>query len=174
MVAGGAFLGVVISACGGGARVARTVHFNGAATGSYVSETSASGTTFLLPAADVARQGSQTFEVVDAANGSAPSGVLIGPGSIGSRYTAIVASATTVVPHDAHVEILATGTSGLRFLLKWTDTCGRNGGDEWLVLRSPAVVNLRLPRSTGNRTCYVAAMAGTHTFAALHLDILDH
>ncbi len=173
-VAVAAVLGLMISACGSGSRGARTVHFNGQATGSDVSETSASGTTFLLPAADVAQQGSHTFEVVDAANGNAPSRVLIGTSSVGSFYTAIVASATTVVPHDAHVELLATGTPGVRFLLKWTDTCGGNGGDGWLVLRSPAVVNLTLPRSTGNKTCYVAAMAVTHTFAALHLGILDH
>ncbi|MGZ6616383.1 MAG: hypothetical protein ACXVFQ_18370 [Solirubrobacteraceae bacterium] len=172
--AGAAFLGLMISACGGGSRVARTVHFNGQANGSYVSETSAAGTTFLLPAADVARQGSQTFQVVNAANGNAPNSALIGPGSIGSLYTAIVASATTVVPHDAHVELLATGTPGLRFLLQWTDTCGRHGGDGWLVLHSPAVVNLKLPRSTGNKTCYLATTAETHTFTALHLDILDH
>jgi len=173
-VAFAAVLGLMISACGSGSRGHRAVHFNGHASGSYVSETSASGTTFLLPAADVAQQGSQTFEVLDAANGNAPSRGPIGPSSLGSFYTAIVASATAVVPHDAHVELVATGTPGGRFAVQWTDTCGANGGDGSLVLRSPAVVNLSLPHSTGNKTCYVAAMAATHTFITLHLGILDH
>ena len=77
------------------------------------------------------------------------------------------------MPHDAHVELLATGTPGLRFLLQWTDTCGANGGSGQLVLRSPAVVNLTLPRSRGNKTCYVAAVAFAPAVSTLHLGILD-
>jgi hypothetical protein len=68
-IAAAMVLGLVLSACGGaaGSRIARAVHFDGQATGDYVREISASGTTFLLPVADVAHQDSRTFDVVDAA-----------------------------------------------------------------------------------------------------------
>ena len=171
-----AVLGLVASACGGGtgSRVARTVHLNGQATGNYVSEISASGTAFLLPASDVALQGSHTFDVVDAANANPADGTLDGHGPTLALYTTGVAAADAVVPLDAHVELLATGTPGLRFLLQWTDTCGANGGSGQRMLHSPAVVNLTLPRSTGTEACYVASTAATRAFTALHLAILDH
>lgn len=167
---------LVISACGGGAgpRAARAVHFNGQATGNYVSEISASGTTFLLPVADAAQQGLNTFDVVDAANTNPANGTFTGTSSAVSLYTTGVAEATAVVPRDAHVELLATGTPGLRLLLQWTDTCGGNGGSGQLVLRSPAVVNLTLPRSPSIKTCYVATTAATRAFSTLDLGILDH
>jgi hypothetical protein len=177
-IAGGlaAVLGLVIAGCGGGAtlRAPHAVHINGQTTGDYVSEVSASGTTFLLPAADVAQQRSHTFHVVDAANTQPASGTFIGPRAAGSRYATGVAQATAVVARDAAVELVATGTPGLRFLLQWTDTCGENGGSGHLVLRTPAVVNLMLPRSTGIKTCYVAATAEARQLSTLHLGILDH
>jgi hypothetical protein len=175
-IAVAAVLGLMISGCGGGAtsRAPHVVHLNGQATGNYVSEVSASGTTFLLPAADVAQQESHTFDVVDAANTNPASGTFKGPSAAGSLYTTGVAEATAVVPRDARVELLATRTPGLRFLLQWTDTCGGNGGNGHLVLQSPAVVNLTLPPSTGIKTCYVAAAAVTRQFSTLHLGILDH
>jgi hypothetical protein len=174
-IAAAAILVLVISACGGGARpgAARAVHLNGQATGNYVSEISASGSTFLLPAADVAQQGSHTFEVVDAANTNPANGSPIGPSSAVSRYPTGVAEATTVVPRDAHIELLATGAPGLQFLLQWTDTCGRNGGNGQLMLRSPAVVNLTLPHSTAINTCYIAATGFARQMSTLHLAILD-
>jgi len=91
-----AVLGLVASACGGGtgSRVARTVHLNGQATGNYVSEISASGTAFLLPASDVALQGSHTFDVVDAANANPADGTLYGHGPTLALYTTGVAAAT--------------------------------------------------------------------------------
>ncbi len=52
--------------------------------------------------------------------------------------------------------------------------CGENGGSGHLVLRTPAVVNLMLPRSTGIKTCYVAATAEARQLSTLHLGILDH
>ena len=170
-----AAVGLVISACGGaGPRAPRAVHFNGQATGNYVSETSASGTSFLLPVADAAQQGSSTFDVVEAANTTPGTDTSTGSSSAVSLYTTGVAEATAVVPRDAHVELLATGTPGSRFLLQWTDTCGGNGGSGQLVLHSPAVVNLTLPSSPGIKTCYVATTAATRAFSTLHLAILDH
>ena len=174
-IAVGVVLGLVISGCGGGtSNGPRAVHLNGRATGNYVSEVSASGTAFLLPAADVAQQSSQTFDVVDAANANPATGTTLGPGAAGAVYMTGVAEATTVVPRDARVELVATGTPGLRFLLQWTDTCGGNGGSGQLVLSSPSVVNLTLPRSTGGKTCYVATTAETRVLSKLHLAILDH
>jgi len=123
-------LGLVISGCGGGAtsHAPHVVHLNQQTTGNYVNEVSASGTNFLLPAGDVAQQGSSTFDVVDAANTNPANGTFRGPSAAGSVYTTGVAEATAVVPRDAHVELLATGTPGLRFLIQWTTSAARTAG----------------------------------------------
>lgn len=186
-------LGAGIAGCGSSPRpsVPRTVHLNGKATGDYVSEVSASGMSFLVPAAALASQGSQTFDVVATANRD-QAGVVAsattsstGPINPSAPYRWIVASATAVVRRDAHVELLATGRPGQQFALQWTDTCGGqrigahgvaggNGGSGELALRSPAVVELKLPPSTGIDTCYVAAVATARTFNSFRVGILDY
>jgi hypothetical protein len=144
-----------------------------------------------VPAADLASQGSKTFDVVATANRDQAGVVTSATTSATVRtnpsapYRWIVASATAVVPRDAHVELLATGRLSQQFALQWTDTCGGqrvgrhgvaggNGGSGELALRSPAVVKLKLPPSTGIDTCYVAEVATPRKFISFRVGILDY
>jgi hypothetical protein len=162
------------------------VHLDGKrAPGTYVLETDGSGAQFLVPAAVVASQGSQAFDV------SAPTSVTVAePANTATLasppYRSIVSFANATVPHATRVEILATGEPGRRFELSWTETCGwtqegkgaagGTGGEGTQILRSPAVMLVRLPRIGGGvPSCYLAATAATTTFTrGLRLMIIDY
>ncbi len=186
-------LGVVVVAlaaagCGGTSTPPRSeaIHLDGKrAHGDFVFETDASGRRFLVPATILAGQASRAFDVEapsSATIGEPPSALPTGPGV----YKAIVASTTAVVPHSAHIEVLATGESGGRFALSWTDTCGwtqegkaavgGTGGRGMLIVRSPAVTLVKVPRIKGGvHSCYLAATAQAPAFTRrLHLAIIDY
>lgn len=103
---------------------------------------------------------------------------------VAATYRVVVASATGVVPHSAHVEVRATGAPRRRFALRWETTCGwtqqgqaavgGTGGHGGAILRSPAVTLIRLPRiSSGVPSCYLAATASMAKFTrGLHLAIV--
>ena len=124
-----AVLGVALIAagCGGSGTPARgaAIHLDGKrAQGDYVFETGASGARFLVPAPVLAAQGGQVFDVgapTGAATAGEPTNTIT---TAPPAYRAVVASATAVVPHAAHVEVLATGEPGRRSRLA--------GGDVWL------------------------------------------
>jgi hypothetical protein len=187
-----AVLGVAVIAAGcGGSRTpsrGEPIHLDGKrAQGDYVFETGASGARFLVPAPVLAGQGSQAFDVAAAPTGAAtvgePSNTIT---TAPAAYRAGVASATAVVPHSAHVEILATGEPGRRFALSWEETCGwtqegqaavgGTGGQGMEILRSPAVTLVKLPRIDGGvPSCYLAATASTTTLTRhLRLAIIDY
>ena len=185
-----AIVGVALIAagCGGSPAPPRSVaiHLDGKrARGDYLFETDASGAQFLVPASVVAGQGSRAFDV------AAPTQAIAGDPNdtvtiVPAPYRAIVASADAVVPHSAHVEVLATGEPGRRLALSWEETCGWTqegkaavggaGGQGMKILRSPAVTLVKLPRIThGVSSCYVAATASTSTFTRrVRLTIIDY
>jgi hypothetical protein len=185
-----AVIGVSLIAVGCGGSSTRSqqtaIHLDGTrAHGDYVFETDASGTRFLVPSAVLAGQGNQAFDVAaptTATVGEPNNTVTTGP----RPYRAISASATAVVPHSAHVEILATGEPGRRIALSWEETCGwtqqgkaaagGTGAHGVETLRSPAVTLVRLPRiSSGVPSCYIAATALTTTFTRrVRLAIIDY
>jgi hypothetical protein len=187
-VSGVVAVALIVAGCGGSPTPKRdaVIHLNGKrAQGNYVFETDASGTRFLVPAPVMAGQGSQAFEV------TAPAKATVGEPNNTSitapaPYQAIVASATAVVPHSAHVEILDTGEPGRRFSLSWTETCGwtqegkaavgGTGGAGTETLRSPAVTLVKFPPIHGGvSSCYLAATASTTTFTRrLRLTIVDY
>jgi hypothetical protein len=158
------------------------VHVNGVQTGDYVTETSASGLHFLVPAGVLADQGSSPFQMVVPRVANGP----LGPGPAGAGPWGTQLIATAVVPPLATVEILATGSPGLTFSVGWEDTCGGTrqgksgvaggtGGQGRSDLRSPAVVVVKLPPSTGNYNgCYLDASAWARTRSALRLQIIDY
>lgn len=177
---------IALAGCGGSAarRSPAIVHVDGKrAQGDYVSETAASGARFLVPTSTLAAQGSRTFEI---AVSSAPTAGR--PGHVTTADTRAyrwgVASATAVVPHSAHVEVLATGDAGHRFKLSWEGTCGltRDGGASGgagqgiEILRTPAVMLVKLPRvNAGGPSCYLATAAATTSFTRhLRLTIIDY
>ena len=181
-----AALVLLAAGCGGGSVTPKSagVHLNGKrAQGNYVFETAASGTRFLLPASLLAVQGNRAVDVVAPALPNATHGAVT-IGGPGYRYG--VASATAVVPHSAHVEVLATGDPGRRFALSWEETCGwtqhgqaaegGTGAQGSATLRSPAVTLVRLPRISGGvPSCYLAATASAASFThRLHLAIIDY
>jgi hypothetical protein len=102
------------------------------------------------------------------------------------NYRVGVASDAAVVPHSAHVEILATGPPGRRFALSWEETCGwtregqaavgGTGGQGTAVLRTPVVTFVNLPRiHRGVASCYLAATAAATSFTRrLRLAIIDY
>jgi hypothetical protein len=179
---------LIAAGCGGSPTPSRgaAIHLDGKrAQGNYVFETDASGVRFLVPAPDLTGQGSQVFDVaaptratVDEPNNT----ITIAP----PPYRFAVASATAVVPHSAHVEVLVTGAPGGRFALSWEETCGwtqegkaavgGTGGQGIEILRSPAVTLVKLPRIHGGiPSCYLAATASTRTFThRLRLTIIDY
>jgi len=183
-------VGVALIAVGcGGARAPlrdSAIHLNGKrAHGDYVFEADASGARFLVPAPPVAGQGSQAFDV------AAPNEVTVGEPTntvttAAPPYRFAVASATAIVPHRAHVEVLATGEPGRRFALSWEETCGwtqegkaavgGSGGQGMEILRSPAVTLVKLPRiNDGVGSCYLAATASTTAVTRrLRLAIIDY
>lgn len=181
-------LALIAGGCGGSTTPSRSesIHLDGKrASGDYVFETDASGARFLVPAPVLAGQGGQAFDVVaptKATFGEPNNTVTDAP----PPYSVAVASATANVPHSAHVEILATGQPGRRFALSWEDTCGftkggkaaaiYTGGAGLVILSSPAVTLVKLPRIDGGvRFCYLAATAGTTTFTRrLRLAIIDY
>lgn len=56
-----------------------------------------------------------------------------------------------MVARDAYVQLIAAGTPACDFFV---DRNVRGERQAWqLILRSPAVVNLMLPRSTATNTC---------------------
>jgi hypothetical protein len=181
-------LALVAAGCGGSAQPPRSggVHLDGRrAPSDYVFETDSSGARFLVPALVLAGQRGQTFQVAAPARPTvgAPSPAVTGPPP-GYRFG--VASDTAVVPHSAHVEILATGDPGNRFALSWTETCGwtqhgraaegGTGGQGMEVLRTPAVTLVKLPRiHHGVGLCYLGATASARTFTRrLRLMIIDY
>ena len=95
-------------------------------------------------------------------------------------YRAIVASATAVVPHSAHLELLATGEPGRQFSLSWEETCrtqeGNIAGQGIETQLSPAVTMVKLPRANGGgSSCYLAATASTTTLTRrVRLAIIDY
>jgi hypothetical protein len=178
---------IAASCGGGGSRPSRggAIHLDGKpAQGDYVVEADASGARFLVPAPFLAGQGSRTFDV------AAPTGVIVGepPNAITvpPPYRIAVASATAILPHSAHVELLATGESGRRFALSWEETCGwtqqgsadvgGTGGQGLEILRSPAVTLVKLPPIHGGvPSCYLAATASTTTVTRrLRVAIIDY
>jgi hypothetical protein len=176
---------LIAAGCGAGTpRRSAGVHLNGKRVpGDYVFETDGSGARFLVPAITFAGQGRWTFDV------ARPRRASVGPNpptNPASPYRVGVASATAVVPHSARVELLATGEPGRRFTLSWEETCGWTqegsgavggiGGRGTLILRSPAVTLVKLPRISGGvPSCYLAAGASTATFTRhLHLAIIDY
>jgi hypothetical protein len=177
-------LGVALIAagCGGSRTPSRdaVIHLNGKRVqGNYVFETDASGARFLVPAPVLAGQGNRAFDVAapaTAAVGEPTNTVITAP----PPYRATVASATAVVPHSAHVEVLATGEPGRRFSLSWEETCrtqeGNIGGQGIETLRSPAVTMVKLRRASGGvSSCYLAATASTNTFTRrVRLAIIDY
>ena len=181
-------LALIAGGCGGSTTPSRTesIHLDGKrAPGDYVFETDASGARFLVPAPVLAGQGSQAFDVAAptrATFGEPNNTVTTAP----PPYRVLVATATATVPHSAHVEILATGEPGRRFALSWEDTCGLTkagkgaaiytGGAGLVILSSPAVTLVKLPRINGGvSSCYLAATAGTRTFTRrLRLAIIDY
>jgi hypothetical protein len=180
---------LIAAGCGGSRTPSRgaAIHLDGKrAQGDYVFETAASGARFLVPAPVLAAQGSQEFDV-GAATGAATVGVPTNTITTApAAYRAVVASATAVVPHSAHVEVIATGEPGRRFALSWEETCGwtqegqsavgGTGGQGMEILRSPAVTLVKLPRIDGGvPSCYLAATASTTTFTPrLRLAIIDY
>jgi hypothetical protein len=187
-VAAVAGVALVATACGGSRTPPRSaaIHLDGKrAQGDYVLETDASGARFLVPATVLAGQGKQAFDVASPtrATPDEPSNTVTG---VAPPFRVVIASATAVVPHSAHVEILATGESGRRFELSWVETCGwtqdgkaavgGRGGQGREVLRTPAVTLVKLPRINGGVTsCYLAATAATGTFTrGLRLTIIDY
>lgn len=174
--------GVVVSACGGARSTRTVVHVNGVQAGDYVTETSASGVHFLVPAGVLAGQGLSTFEVAVPRVASGP----LGPGPAGAGPWGTQPIADAVVPPLATVEILATGSPGLTFSVGWEDTCGGtrvgkhgvaggSGGQGRSELRSPAVVLVKLPAATGDYNgCYLTAGAWARTRSALRLQIIDY
>jgi hypothetical protein len=162
------------------------IHLDGKrAQGDYVFETDASGARFLVPAPVLAGQGSQAFDA------AAPTSATVGePNNTITRvpppYRVFVADAAAVVPHSAHVEVLATGLPGRRFALSWEETCGwtqhatdavgGSGGQGMEILRSPAVELVKLPRiPRGVPSCYVAATALARRLTRrLRLAIIDY
>ena len=185
-----AAIGVALIAvgCGGSSTPSQraAIHLDGKrAQGSYVLETDASGARFLVPAPILAGQGSQAFDV------AAPTQATVGEPNTtittpALPYRAIVASATAVVPHSAHVEVLVTGEPGRRFELSWEETCGwtqngkaaagGTGAQAIEIMRSPAVALVKLPRITeGVPSCYLAATALTTTFTRrMRVTIIDY
>jgi hypothetical protein len=179
---------LIAAACGGSPHSPRSggVHLDGRpAQRDYVFETDASGTRFLVPAPVLAGQRGQTFQVAAPARPTVgvQGNAVAGPPP---AYRVGVASDTAVVPHSAHVEILATGDAGNRFALSWTETCGwtqhgraavgGTGGQGMEMLRTPAVTLVKLPRiHHGVASCYLAATASARTFTPrLHLMIVDY
>jgi hypothetical protein len=183
----GVGVALMVAGCGGSAPPSRhAIHVDGKTTqGDYVLETDASGAQFLVPAPVLSGQGSHAFDV------EAPASARVGQQTTAGRTgnpsdKFIVASTDAVVPHSAHVELLATGAPNVHFALFWEETCGyrRDGhGDSGgtgaqgsATLRSPAVTLVRLPRISGGvPSCYLAATASARTFTrALHLAIIDY
>jgi hypothetical protein len=158
------------------------VHVNGVQTGDYVTEMSASGTHFLVPAGVLADQALTTFQVAVPRVASGP----VGSGPAGAGPWGTQPIATAVVPRRATVEILATGSPGVTFTVGWEDTCGGtregkhgvaggSGGQGRSELRSPAVVIVKLPPASGDyKGCYLAASAWARTRSALRLQIIDY
>lgn len=84
-------------------------------------------------------------------------------------------SQTATFPQTAKVELLASGTAGVRFHLQWTETCGGtsigkrgveggSGGEGSLTLSTPALVLVKLPAASGTYdSCYLATVASMHT-----------
>jgi hypothetical protein len=181
-------VGLIAAGCGGSSTPARdaVVHLNGKSVqGNYVFETDASGARFLVPAPVLAGHGNREFDVAaptTATVGEPTDTIITAP----RPYRAIVASATAVVPHSAHVEVLATGEPGRRFSLSWEETCGwtqegkaavgGTGGQGIETLRSPAVTLVKLPRANGGvPSCYLSATASTKTFTRrVRLAIIDY
>lgn len=173
---------VVVTACGGTRSTRTVVHVNGVQSGDYVTETSASGVHFLVPADVLAGQGLSTFEVAVPTVASGP----LGPGPAGAGPWGTQPIADAVVPPLAKVEILATGSPGLTFSVGWEDTCGGtregkhgvaggSGGQGRSELRSPAVVVVKLPTATGGYNgCYLTTGAWARTRSALRLQIIDY
>jgi hypothetical protein len=179
---------LIAAGCGGSPTRPRgaAIHLDGKRTqGNYVFETDASGVRFLVPAPVLAGQGSQAFDV------AAPTRATVGePNStvtiVPPPYRFAVASATAIVPHSAHVEVLATGEPGRLFALSWEETCGwtqegnaavgGTGGQGIEILRIPAVTLVKLPRINGGvPSCYLAATASTRTFTRrMRLAIIDY
>jgi hypothetical protein len=180
---------LIAAGCGASSRPSRGagVHLDGKrAQGDYVFETDASGARFLVPAPILAGQRSQAFDVAAPASSATvgePANVIT---TAAPPYRAVVASATAVVPHAAHVEILVSGEPGRRFALSWEETCGwtqegqgavgGTGGQGMEILRSPAVALVKLPRIDGGvPSCYLAATASTTTFTRrMRLAIIDY
>lgn len=174
---------VGIASCGGTApsRASRPVHLNSKQIGGYVTEVSAIGTQFLVPASTLADQGSSAFDV----GSPTTANMTLGPGPSGTGPRGTQPIATAVVPRSARVELLATGAAGLQFNLGWEDTCGGSrigkhgvaggtGGQDRLALSSPAVVMLKLPKATGLNQCYVATSAWPRPRSNLRLTIIDY
>jgi hypothetical protein len=179
---------LIAAGCGGSVTPSRgsAIHVDGKrAQGDYVFEADASGTRFLVPAPVLASQGSHVFDVPVPARarvGEADNAIA----ATAPAYRVVVASATAIVRHSAHVEVLTTGEPGRRFALSWEETCGwtregqaavgGRGGQGMEILRSPAVTLVNLPPIHGGvPSCYLAATASTRTFTRrMRLAIIDY
>jgi hypothetical protein len=172
-----------LASCGGAAPRATDapVHLNGKEIGDYVTEVSATGAHFLVPVSTLAGQGSTTFDI----GAPTTANMTLGPGPAGPGPWGTEPTLTAVVPRSARVEILATRAAGVQFHLGWEDTCGGSrmgqhgvaggtGGQGRLVLTSPAVVMLKLPKARGLNQCYVAATAWARPRSSLRLTIVDY
>jgi hypothetical protein len=131
------------------------------------------------PTPVLAGQGHRAFDVAAPTTttvGEPTDTVITAPPS----YRAIVASATAVVPHSAHLELLATGEPGRQFSLSWEETCrtqeGNIAGQGIETQLSPAVTMVKLPRANGGgSSCYLAATASTTTLTRrVRLAIIDY
>ena len=95
------------------------------------------------------------------------------PSSAG-KWWAVSSPAATFTRTET-VDLLATGTPGVRFHLGWEETCGGkrmgkhgvvggSGGEGNLTLKAPALVLIRLPPPEGNlEGCYLATTIFLHT-----------
>jgi hypothetical protein len=184
VVTGALASAVVLSACGAtrAPASAAVVHIDGVETGDYVNEMSASGVHFLVPTGLVAGQGSSAFQVADPPLSNAPDGPV--DAGFGPRFYGPTASADFST--SAKVEILATGSPGVKFALGWQETCGGThvgkravvggtGGQGQANLETPAVVLVKLPAPSGDvHTCYLATTGFSRTRTNLHLQIVDY
>ncbi len=108
------------------------MHLDGRVTGDYMRETSAIGTSFLVPVDELAAQGTGSFDI------SSPPPDNSNTAVIGAKFTYTTEaqaqrwentwfmgpSITGTTPENAHVELLVTGDQRRRIYLSFEESCG--------------------------------------------------